>query len=157
MAASFLIGVDYRPKEEERPAQSITHRRDSGREGENLYISRHLHQRGPLLVSQHPAHCQEVSAAAVLLKKAEEIWTVHQTPQQLLQVYSGEPPAQLHHSVVWELYRKGRLSNVGLKLHNTSVEQPSHHFRIFNNNNNTFNLEAPFKTPKVTLQSIWSS
>ena len=23
-----------------------------------------------------------------------------------------------------------------------------------NNNNNTFNLEAPFKTPKVTLQSI---
>jgi predicted DNA-binding helix-hairpin-helix protein len=25
---------------------------------------------------------------------------------------------------------------------------------INNNNNNTFNLEAPFKTPKVTLQSI---
>ena len=23
-----------------------------------------------------------------------------------------------------------------------------------NNNNNTFNLEAPFKTPKVSLQSI---
>ena len=27
-------------------------------------IPRHPHQRGPLLVSQHPAHCQEVSAAA---------------------------------------------------------------------------------------------
>ena len=25
---------------------------------------------------------------------------------------------------------------------------------VNNNNNNTFNLEAPFKTPKVTLQSI---
>ena len=73
-----------------------------------LIFSHTPNQRGTLLVTQHPAHCQEVSAAAVLLKKAEEIWSVHQTPKQLLQMYSGEHPDQLHHSVVWKLHSTGK-------------------------------------------------
>lgn len=53
--------------------------------------------------SQHAAHRQEGLTETRLSKEAEEIWIILQTPQQLLQMHSGEYPKKIHHSVAWEL------------------------------------------------------
>ena len=41
-----------------------------------------------------------------------------------------------------------------VQMNMNSYSDNNTEYSLCNNNNNTFNLEAPFKTPKVTLQSI---